>query len=416
MGGGRGRISLRNLKTFSSLKNPVYRLYYAGMLGLRASINMQLMARSLLIYRLTGSAAILGMMSLAYALPMLFLSLFGGIIADRVQKKYVLLVGLVSSAAVSLGIALALALGYLSVEGGGSWWVLVVASLLQGSIMGLMIPSRQAIVPEIVSQEQLMNAVALDTLGMNTLRLLAPAATGFLIDAFDFKAVYYAMTGMYLMGAVFIAFMPLTSTIARRGGAALADIREGFKYVRHETTILLLLAFTLFAVLLSMPYIYLMAIFTEDILKVGATGLGVLISVSGIGAMTGSLILASLPNKKRGLILLVSSVILGMALAIFSFSSSWPLSLALMVLVGLGQAGRMTMGNTLLQYYVEDSYRARVMSIYIMEFGLTSFGVFAAGLIAEAVGVQWAVGGFAMVLILLTILTLVFVPRLRKLD
>ncbi|MFC1932330.1 MFS transporter [Chloroflexota bacterium] len=414
--GGGGRISLRNLKTFTSLKNPVYRLYYGGIMGQRAAMNMQMIARSLLIYRLTGSAAILGMMALAHALPMLFLSLFGGVIADRVQKKYVLLIGLGSSAVLSLGVALALTWGYLSAERGGSWWILIVASVLQGTIMGLMIPSRQAIIPEIVSEEQLMNAISLDMLGQNTLRLMAPALTGFLVDAFDFDAVYYVMAGMYLIGTVFIVFMPLTSTMTLRGGGALADIKEGFNYVRRETTILLLLIFTLFVVVLSMPYMMLMPIFADDILKVGATGMGVLISVSGAGAVIGSLILASLPDKKRGVILLVSSLILGLALAGFSFSSSWPLSLVLMVFVGLGQTGRMTLGNTMIQYYVDDEYRGRVMSFYMMEFGLMSLGVFAAGLLAETIGVQWSVGGFAIVLAFLCILTLIFVPRLRKLD
>jgi len=414
-GGGEARISLRK-QTFSSLKNPVYRLYYGGMLGQMASMNMQLIARSLLIYRLTGSAAILGGMSLAHAIPLLFLSLFGGVIADRVQKKYVMLIGQVASAVVSLGVAFALTLGYLSAERTGSWWILVVASLLQGTIMGLMMPSRQAIVREIVSEEQLMNAVALNTLGMNFLRLLAPAVTGFLIDAFNFAAVYYAMTGMYLMSVVFIVFMPLTSTMTLRGSGTLADIREGLLYIRRETTIFLILVFTLFIVLLSMPYMFMMPIFADDILKVGATGMGVLISVSGIGAIIGSLALASLPNKKRGGMLLVSGLILGLALVGFSFSSSWYLSLALIAFVGLGQTGRMTLGNTLLQYYTEDKYRGRVMSLYMMEFGLTSFGTFAVGLMAEAMGVQWALGGFAMVLVFMSILALAFVPRIRRLD
>ena len=414
--GAWGGISLHNLRIFNSLKNPVYRLYFAGVLGQRASMNMQMMARSLLIYRLTGSPAILGMMSLFHALPMLFLSLFGGVIADRVQKKYVLLNGLASSAVVSLGVALTLTLGYLSVERTGSWWILAVASLLQGTIMGLMIPSRHAIVPEIVDKEQFMNAISLDTLGMNALRLFAPALAGFLIDAFDFQAVYYAMTGMYLIGVVFIAFMPLTSTMTLRGSDALNDIKEGLSYIRQETTIFLILVFTLFAVVLSMPYIMLMPIFADDILKVGATGMGVLLSVSGIGAIIGSLTLASLPNKKRGLILLASGLLLGLALASFSFSSLWPLSLVLISFVGLGQAGRMTLGNTLIQYYADDNYRGRVMSIHIMEIGLTSFSTFSAGLIAEAIGAQWALGGFATVLVLLCLLALVFVPRLRKLD
>ncbi len=412
---GRGGLSLRK-RTFSSFKNPVYRLYFGGLLCQMFPMNMQMIARSLLIYRLTGSAAILGAMSFANAIPMLLLSLFGGVIADRIQKKYVMIAGQIGSALVSLGVALALTLGYLSADLAGSWWILIVASIFQGSIMGLMMPSRQAILREIVSVEQLMNAVSLTMMGMNALRLFAPALAGFLIDAFDFQSVYYVMTASYLVSVVFIAFLPPTSTITTRGSSALADIREGFNYIRHETTLLLILLFILFAVLLSMPYFIMMPIFADDILKVGASGMGWLMSVAGIGAVIGSATLAPLPNKKRGVMLLASGVIMGLALVGFSFSGSYSLSLVLMVVVGLGQTGRMTLGNTLLQYYVADEYRGRVMSIYMMEFGLTSFGVFAAGLIAEAMGVQWAVGGFAMVLVLLSILALAFIPRIRNLD
>ncbi|MFH1639174.1 MAG: MFS transporter [Chloroflexota bacterium] len=413
---GKSGIITSLSRTFSSLGNPVYRLYYGGLMGQRAAMNMQMVARSLLVYRVTGSAAILGLMSLAHALPMLCLSLFGGVIADRIQKKHILLVGQGTSAVISLGIALSLTLGYLSSEHAGSWWILAVAGLLQGIVMGLMMPSRQAIIPEIVGEEQLMNAIALTNMGTNVLRLLTPAVTGFLIAALDFEAVYYTMTSLYLMAVVFISFMPLTGTIAVRGKRALRDIKEGVEYVRRDATILLVLVFTLFAVLLSRPYILMMPVFTEDILKVGAAGMGTLLSVSGIGAIIGSTVLASLPNKKRGVMLLVSSLIMGLALVGFSCSTSWYLSLAVIVFVGLGEASRMTLSNTLLQYYVSDEYRGRVMSIYMMQMGLASLGTFAAGLLTEAMGVQLAIGGFAAVLVLLSILALAFVPRIRRLE
>src|SRR3989337_823522 len=133
-GGGKAAVSIRNLGTFSSFKNPVYRLYYGGMLGQMASMNMQMVACSMLLWRLTNSAAILGTMSLAGSIPMLILSLFGGVIADRVEKKYVLLFGQIAFALISLGIAIALTMGYLSPERPGSWWILVVSSVLQGSV------------------------------------------------------------------------------------------------------------------------------------------------------------------------------------------------------------------------------------------------------------------------------------------
>ena len=403
-------------QTFSSFKNPVYLIYYGALLCQMAAMNMQMLTRYYLLYDLTGSALTLGYMSLANALPMLLLSLFGGAIADRVQKKYVMLVGQACSAVVSLGIAFALVVGYLSFEHPGSWWILVVASVFQGTIMGLMMPSRQAILPEIVGEDNLMNAVSLNSMGTNILRIMAPALTGRLIDSVGYAAVYFVTTGMYILAVAFVIFLPLTSTISIRGGGALTSIKEGLQYLRHKTTILLILVFILFAVVLSMPYQLLMPIFAKDILKVGATGMGDLITASGVGAIITSIVLASLPNRKRGLMLIASCLIMSLALMAFSFSSTWYLSLGVIVFVGLGSTGRMTLGNTLIQYYVDDDYRGRVMSIYMMEFGLVSFGTFAAGVMAESMGVQWVVGGFAATLFVIALLVMVFVPRIRNLD
>ena len=422
MGGGGPAMSLRNLRTLSSFKNPVFRLYYGAMLGQMSAMNMQMLARSLLIYDITGSGTILGVMALANAMPMLFFSLFGGVIADRIEKKYVLLWGQAASAVVSLGIALTLVFGFMSEDQPGSWVILVVASLIQGTIMGLMMPSRQAMIAEIVGEEQLMNAIALNTFGMNLGRLVMPAVAGFVIAAFGYATTYYMMAGMYVIAVILIAIMPKTGTMTLRGRGALADVIDGLRYVRHETTLLLILVITFITVLLSMPYMMLLPMFTEDVLDVGAQGMGWLVSVSGIGAMAGSILLASLPNKKRGLMLLVGSLILGIGLVGFSFSNTWfpsyawPASLFFIVIVGLGQTARMTLGNTLLQYYVQDEYRGRVMSLYMMEFGLTSFGVFGAGVLADNVGVEWAVGGLAILLVIFSILALIFSPRLRKLD
>ena len=272
-------------------------------------------------------------------------------------------------------------------------------------------------VPELVGEEQLLNALSLNNVGMSSMRFISPAIAGFLIEAFGFAAVYFTMTGVYLMAVVLASFLPRTGTTTLRGGGALADIKEGLKYLRGQSTIILILLLTLFAVVLSMPYMMLMPVFTEDILQVGADGYGIIMSVSGIGSIVGSVALASMPNKKRGLLLLISSLTIGFFLTGFAFSTSWPLSLGLIVFVGLGTTGRMTLGNTLIQYYVDPEYRGRVMSVYMMEFGLTSFGSFAAGLLADTdIGVQWTIGGFAMSLTAISLVALVFAGRIRRLD
>ena len=422
MGGGGAPISFKSLSTFTSFKYPVFRLYYGAMVGQMAAMNMQMVARTLLIYHLTGSGAALGLMALGNAAPMLFFSLFGGVIADRVQKKYVLWVGQAASAVISLGVAITLILGLMSEDRPGSWLILIIAALLQGTIMGLMMPSRQAMIAEIVGQEELMNAVALNTFGMNAMRLLAPVPVGFIIFLYGYEAVYLAMTAMYIVAIVFISLMPKTGTVSLRGRGAMRDVVDGLKYVKGQKVILVVLFVIFVVTLLSMPYMMLLPALTEDILGMDERGYGALLMVSGIGAMLGSIVLASLPNKKRGLMLIVGSLVLGMALVGMFFSPSWfpaiglQLAFGFIFFVGIGQTARMTLGNTLLQYYVQDEYRGRVMSLMMMEFGLTSFGVVFAGIMTDVIGVQWAVGSLAILLIVFSVYAILFMPSIRKLD
>jgi MFS family permease len=406
-------------KTFISFKNPVYRLYYLSMVGHWSSMNMQMLARNLLVYRISASGAILGVLALANAVPMILFALPGGVIADRIQKKTVIQICQVASIIVSLATTLALVFDYLGPEHPESWWVLVVSAALQGAIMGFMMPSRSAIISEIVGPDHLMNAISLNNLGMNVFRIISPALAGFLVDIFDFWVVYAIMTAMIVMSWVCILFVPPTSEkTTAGGGSSLDDILGGWRYLRSEKTIMLVLLFTVAAIILGMPYSQLLPMFTEDpdILNVSATSMGVLIMVSGIGAMVGSLILASLSNRKRGLIMLCAALIMSVALVAFSFSKIWYLSLFLIIFIGLGSSGQMALGNSLIQYYSDAAYRGRVMSFFMLGFGLSSLGTFFAGLLAEGVGVQWAVGSLAIALVIITLLSLTFVPHIRRLD
>lgn len=414
---GGSRRSLAKLKTFRSLRNPVYRRYFVAMLSQMVALNMQMFARSLLIYRLTGSLAILGGMAAANAVPLLLLSLFGGVLADRFQKKYVVMFGHIASAAASLVVALLLGSGYLSLENEGSWWVLMAASVVQGAVMGLSMPSRESLIREIVPAEQVLNAISLNSMGMHAFRLFGPALTGFIVLTSGFETVYYAIAGSYLAAALLIAILPRTSKASSGRENVVTAIKQGFGYLRGQTTMIFTIGFFLFAVVLSMPYTMLMPAFADDVLKVGTEGMATLMVFSGIGSIAAALVLASLPNKRRGLMMLGGSLVLSLALVAFAFSESWPLSLGLMVIVGAGQSVQMTMVAALIQYYVDPRYLGRVMSILMMQFGFVNFGIFAAGVIAEEwVGVQWAVGGFAMGLVVLTLAMLAFGGRVRRLD
>jgi MFS family permease len=415
-GRGSAALRIRNLRTFDSFKLPAYRWFFLGMIGQWSSFSMEQVARSYLIYVITGSYAMLGLVALASAVPMVTLSLFGGAIADRLPKKRLIQMSQVAMSVVSLGNAIAVAIGYLGPEHPESWWVLMVGAVIMGTIMALAMPSRQAIIPELVGRDQIMNAISLNTLGMSFFQMIGPAIAGPIINAFGYDAIFFLMAGLNGTAIIFTSFLPRSVASPPRRKSVLTDVGEGFKYIVHNQTILLILIFFVASILLAMPFQMMMPIFAKDILKVGVSGQGTLTAVSGLGALAASLILASFPSKKRGITLLISNILMGLALAVFAFSTSWPLSLGMMALVGVGRIGNNTAGTALLQTHTDPDYLGRVMSIMMMNFGLSSVGTFFASVLAETISPQWAIGGLAMILVAISVGAGLFLSRLRNLE
>jgi MFS family permease len=407
---------VRALRAFESLKETSFRFFLANRLFDGAGMSMHQMSNSLLIYRLTESPILLGILPLTHAIPYLVLSPFAGVIADRLQKKQVVLLGEVSSMVFSFGVAFSLTCGYLSADNVGSWWVLMVSSGLNGAVTSIVGPSRLAMIPDLVSQRRVTNAIALTRMMQTLAMIMGPALAGFLIDGFSFELAYYTRVVFYFLSALLWLFVPSTGKAATGHGNVFSDIKSVLVYIRQERLLLLILGFVMCLTFCTMPYRSLLPMFTEDILKVDATHLGFLQSVSGIGAIVGSLVLASMPNKRRGMILAVSSIILGLALTAFSFSESWYLTLGLVVVVGIGQTGQMILPMALIQNYTKEEYRGRVLSLYGMELGVSSFGASIAGFLAAQMGPQWAVGGLAIIMVFVSLSALAFVPRLRGVD
>ena len=296
----------------------------------------------------------------------------------------------------------------------------MAAAFIDGSVASLRGPSRQAMILDIVGLQNIMNATAIDQMINNVLTFVAPAIAGFMIDKISFESVYFTMSITYLTAFIFVLFIPaikpkITFKTTLLSGF-YSDMKAALIYIKNEPIILSVLVFPLFAVFLSHPYLNLMPIFTDDILKVGATGLGWLRSVSGIGAIVGSIIIASLPNKKRGFLMLICGIVLGLALSVFAFSKIWSLSLATMVIVGLWQAILGTLSLALIQQYTRDEYRGRVISFHGMSAGLSGFGTFFASIFVATIGVEWSVASLALLLAVIATLVILFYPRLRKLD
>jgi MFS family permease len=190
----------------------------------------------------------------------------------------------------------------------------------------------------------------------------------------------------------------------------------GLKYMLHDRTIGLLLLMNFLMVLFSMPYMQMLPGFVKDILHGGAAMQGALMSFSSVGMVVAALAVASLPNRHRGTLLLWGGLILGVALTAFSFSSLFWVTAPVMILLGAGQSLRMALSNALVQSYVEDEYRGRVMSIYMMEMNLVTIGAFFVAIMAEVFGVQWALGVTSLALVVLSVGCYFFVPRLRAIQ
>ena len=403
-----------HLRTFESLNDREFRWFYLALLGQMGAMNMQMLARGYLAFELTGSFAALGLIGLANAIPMLALSLYGGVIADRFPKKLVLQAGQAVSALIALAVAMLLVADLLTFP------YLLAAGAVQGVVMALMMPSRQSILPEVVGMERLMNAVSLQAAGMNLMRLMGPAAGGFLIAWVGAESLYFIMTAMYLVAVVALVPVQLRheggGRAARRSRGGGGGLIEGLRYIRNDATIFMLLVMTFVISILAMPYLLMLPGFVDEIFGGGPKELGLLISVGGVGSLIGALTLASLPAKRRGLMLLTSGLVMGFALVGFSASPSIWIGGVFMFFVGLGSAGRQALGNVLLQSYTENEYRGRVMSIYMTQISLMSLGAFIIGIIAEAVGAEWALGGMATLLVVMSLGFFVFSPLLRRLD
>lgn len=406
--------------TFDAFRVVNYRWFFAALCGNFASMNMQMFIRGWLVFEMTGSYEKLGWMSAAGGVVGLFAAPIGGVIADRIrQKKHVLQISGCANSLITFGVAYAITMGTLQFEH------LLLASVLQGLAMNTMMPARQALTKDVVGLERLTNAIALSTSGMNTARLLLPGLAGGMVAALGggngnidpAKWVYFLMTALYLFSAAMMFMVKVDDRPKPEtpDGPWFKELKYGFEYVLNTPVILMLLVCNFLMVFFSLTYFMLLPGFVKEVLDAGPDKLGMIISISGLGSLIGSLYIASLPNKNRARVLLTGALIMGVSLLLFSLSTNYWLSVGLLTIVGLGQAARMSLSNVLIQSYVDDNFRGRVMSIYMLEMALLMISIYPISVLADLYGPQWAVGISAACLILL-VLGLFCYPAYRDLD
>jgi MFS family permease len=375
-----------------ALKHRNYQLFFGGQLISLVGTWMQSVAQSWLVYRLTGSAVLLGFVGFSGQIPVFLLAPLGGIVADKYNRHRILVITQTSAMLLASVLTVLTLTNHIEV-----WHVFALAAML-GVVNAFDIPARQAFVVDIVGRQDLINAIALNSSMFNGARIVGPAVAGVLVATigegwcFFANAISYVavITGLLLMRVTRQARVPLP-------GSALANILEGFRFVGRTGPVRALLLLLGLVSLMGMPYAVLMPIFADQILHGGARGLGLLMGASGIGALIGALSLASRRGVNGlGRWVAYAAAGFGVSIILFSLSRSFWLSAALLVPVGFSMMVEMASSNTLVQSMVPDNLRGRVMAVYSMMFmGMAPIGALLAGALAQRVGapITVAIGG-----------------------
>jgi len=374
-----------------------YRLFFGGQLISLIGTWMQMVAQSWLVYRLTGSAALLGLVGFSSQIPVLLLASVGGAIADRHRRHRILVVTQTSA------MLLAAVLATLTLTQQVQVWHICAIAVLLGIVNAFDIPARQAFVVEMVGREDLVNAIALNSSMFNSARVLGPALGGVLVASIGEGWCFFGNSVSYIAVIAGLLAMRLTARPrAVPSGSMLASIVEGSRFAWHASPIRSLLLLLALVSLMGMPYMVLMPIFADQILHGGPRGLGMLMGASGVGALAGALTLAA-RRSVRGLgrVVPLAAAGFGACLILFSLSRSFWLSAALLVPTGFCMVTQMASSNTLVQSMVPDALRGRVMAVYsIMFLGMAPFGSLMAGQLAQHLDAPTtvAIGGVACII------------------
>ncbi len=397
--------------TFSSLENHNYRWFWFSSTATAAVLQMNLVVRGLLVWGLTESYADVGMVSFVAGVCMFLFSSFGGAIADRVNKRNLLIATQIITSAILLGIAMLVLMDMIKV------WHLMIAAFGDGVMMSFNLPARNAIVPQLVKENQVMNAVALNSGSQNLNRVLAPGVGGLVIGLAGFTEAYFLMFTLAVFAALFMSGVHLIrSESPNSGTSVMSNVVDGVKYVRQTPILRGLLIISVVPMVLGMPYMMQLAAYASDVLAVSDTKVGILYSATGFGALIGSVLVATLGDyRHKGALLIGAAVMFGIFLVILSRSSAFCLPFFVLMGAGMANAVYLIVNNTLLLMKSDVLMRGRTMGLFTMMIAFYPMAVWPIGEAMDRVDPRlvFAVCGGMMALIFLLIA--LFRPALRRL-
>ena len=393
-----------------SLRHRNFQLFFSGQMVSLIGTWMQIIAEAWLVYRLTGSSLLLGTVGFAGQIPIFLFAPLGGLAADRWNRHRVVIGTQTASMILAFALAALTLLHIVRV-----WHIMVLAALL-GVVNAFDVPARQSLLIEMVERDDLMNAIALNSSMFNGARIIGPAVAGILVARIGEGWCFFANAVSYIAvitGLLMMKFQSLRT--ASKDTSPYEHIVEGFRFVRRTKPILALVLLIGVVSFVAVPYSVLMPIFADQILHRGAHGLGILMGSTGVGALLGALTLA-VRRGVHGLGRVVGSAAagFGVSLVLFAVSSSFWLSVALLIPVGYAVMLQMSSSNTLIQAMVPDELRGRAMAMYTMMFmGMAPLGSFFAGALADKIGAPWTVGIGGTAAFVAALVFMRYLPSLR---
>ncbi len=400
-------------QTFRSLQHRNFRLYFTGQIISVAGTWMQSVAQAWLVYQLSHSELMLGVVGFAAAIPALIISPWAGVVVDRVNKRNLLVITQASA------MVLAFILAFLTFTGLVQVWQIVVMAALLGVINAFDGPGRQAFVVEMVGREDLPNAIAVNSMMFNGARIIGPALGGVLLATVGTAWCFFLNGVSFLAVIVCLLLMRLTPrTQVLEVGSPWSDLKHGLRYVLLHRNIFALLMLALIFSVFGISYNTVLPAFVDQILLGGASGYGLLNAFIGVGAVIGAYLMARYGDcGQRGRWLVWMILLFPFMLVLFAFNTQFAVALGLAVGLGVGFMLVFTSINTLLQTNVDDKMRGRVMGLYTLTFfGFAPFGNLAMGQLAERWGMSVVITLSAACSFIFAALVIALVPQLKKMP
>ena len=375
-----------------------------------AAINIQMLARGYFTWELTKSPIWVTLTGAGFAPPILIFSIFGGAISDRIERKKIIQLAQLGLFAIALFIAISIRMDSITV------YHLLLASLLQGCIWAFLIPARQTLISQLVNKSELKNATALNSSGMSLMTLSSPALGGLIYGFYGPEIVYYLVSLLALFSIIFTSLIPRIKIKNINKNNVIYEMKKGLVYALNNKTVFWLLIIAMTTTLLAMPFRSLLPVQIDEIFLKGPEALGILLSMIGLGSLLGSLFIAGMnTNQSTGLILLFTSLITSIAIILNALITQYSIAIIIMIILGIGDAGRRTLNMTLIIENSDEEYRGRVMGIYATNFGLIPVGAIPLGFLAEFYNVRIAFASAGVLLLIFTLLILLSNKTIRKL-